>query len=423
MIKQIIKCLRENQDISDFLINETATESHQAFYVLQKLETNRSVATTEYSVTVYHRYLDNGNEYVGSSTFNVNHKLSKKELTKKIDEAIFAAKFIKNKSFNLVNGEKKKSWKEKEFEMEPFALIDKVATTFISEAKPNVKFNSLEVFYTKTTNHIVNSQGVDLKKTLLKVNVEAIPSYDGEDHKVELYKYYTYNVLDFDAMQKDAKSALEDVTSRYLAKNMQDLNKVDILLRDEDVARFFDELIADYSYASVYRNSTDKKIGDLIQKDAKKDKLTISLIPSSKKDAFDRDGVLLNPVTVIQEGKLVSYYGDNQYAQYLGVEPTGIMNTVKVEKGKASLKSIAKKPYLEIIALSNIQIELYNDYIGGEVRLAVFFDGENYHPLSGFSFSGSIDSCINNIILSKETIAINHYQGPKYIKLIDMDIL
>ena len=423
MIKQIIKALKENFKVSDWLINEVETESNQAFYVLQKLETTRKQKTKEYSITVYHRHSENGVDYVGSSTFQVSHKLMKAELANKIDEAVFAASFIKNKAFSLVKGEKKKVWKEKDYEFEPFELIDKIANIFFNETKNSVRLNALEIFNTKTTINLVNSQGINYKKTLNKVNVEAIPSYDGELEKVELYQYYTYDTIDFEKIKNDAIQALKDVATRYEAKGITEKKKIDIILKDQEVASFFSNLIEDFSYQGVYKHRTDKKIGDMIQKDAINDLLNVSLIPNSKADAFDRDGIVLEPLKIIDQGKLVNYYGDNQYAQYLGIQPSGIMRKIKVEKGKLSKEKLTKNPYLDIVSLSGIQIDTYSNYIGGEVRLGIYFDGKNYYPLSGFSFSGNFENCLKTLVLSKEVIDTNNYQGPKYLKVSEMEII
>jgi len=423
MIKQIIKSLKENLEVTDWLISETTIESSQAFYVLQRLETTRVSNTCEYLVTVYHKFTDNLVEYLGSSSFAVSHKLRKNELAEKISEAVFASKFIKNKTYNLVKGGKRKSWKEKEYEDAPFVLLDKIANVFTSEANEHAKFNALELFCNKTITHVVNSQGVDLSKTLYQVNVEAIPSFDGPRQKVELYKYFTYKTIDFEAIKSDAVTALKEVTARYSAEKIKGVTNIDVVLKDLDVAEFFKTLIEDYSYVSVYKQNTDKKIFDDIQKDAEGDLLKIAYVPSSKADAFDKDGVILKPVDVIANGILASYYGGNQYAQYLKMEPTGIMDTIEVEKGATTLVRMCHKPHLEIIALSGIQIDMYSGYIGGEVRLALYYDGRDYMPVSGLSFSGNIDKCLKNIILSKEKTQVANYQGPKYVKLPGMDIL
>ncbi|MFA6781108.1 MAG: metallopeptidase TldD-related protein [Bacilli bacterium] len=423
MIKQLIKALSAAESITGWLIEENATQAAQAFYVLQKLETTRLVDTKEYNITVYREFSDNGNMCTGSSTFALSHKLSNKELADKINEAAFAASLIKNKRYDLVPGTKKRSWKQQSFGYEPLVLLDKIADVFFAETKSNLRFNSLELFHSKITLHVVSSKGVDYKKTMHRMNIEAIPSFDGKDNKVELYRYLTYNKVDFDIFKNDAKTALQDVTSRYEAKAIKDVSKADVILRDEDVRSLFENLIDDYSYHSIYHKNTDKVIGDSIQKDVKGEYLTIALKPASKADGFDRDGILLSPINVIDKGVIANYYGSNQYGQYLGIKACGSLATIAVSKGKSSYAVMKNKPHLEIIALSGIQIDMYSHYIGGEVRLAVYFDGKNYHPVSGFSFSGNIDKCLSSLQLSREMVTIQGYEGPKYLMLKDMEIL
>ena len=110
-------------------------------------------------------------------------------------------------------------------------------------------------------------------------------------------------------------------------------------------------------------------------------------------------------------------------SQYLGLKPSGLLATIVVGKGKTSYERMKKKPHLEIIALSGIQIDMYSHYIGGEVRLAVYFDGKEYHPVSGFSFSGNIEKCLSALVMSKETTVLQGYEGPKYILLKNMEII
>lgn len=423
MIRQLIKGLNSSDLITDWLIQEITTDSSQAFYVMQKLETRRVVKTTEYHVTVYKTFSEGEVSYTGSSSFVISHQISKNDLLKKIEEAAFAASFVKNKAFELITSEKKKSWTQKPLSDNPFDLLDRIASLFFSVSEDHRRFNALETFYNTVRTHIVSSKGVNYQKTLHKVNVEAIPSFDGVLNKVELYKYFTYLDINEDIIRNDAENALNDVTTRYQAGILKDVQKADVIIKDGDLKDFFHSLIEDYSYDRIYRQSTDKVIGDPIQNNVSGEYLTMSLIPSSKADAFDRDGVLLSPVKVIDKGVLTNYYGSNQYANYLNMKPSGMMNTLSVQKGKSSYQAMTKKPYIEIIALSGIQIEMYSGYIGGEVRLAIYFDGRFHHPVSGFSFSGNIDKSLSQLMMSKETISIDGYQGPKYLKLKDMEIL
>ena len=422
MIKQLTAALKANPALSGWLVNETATLSSQAFYVMQKKETTRRVETREYQVTVYHRHGEQ-NAFVGSSSFAVSRKHSKAELAKKIEEAVFAARFVKNKAFDLVKGEGKRTWKEKPESADPFAIIDEIANAFFAAATPVSRFNALEIFHARQTIRIVNSEGVDDTKTLAKIDVEAIPSHDGPERKVELIRMFTYKKVDPDQVRKDAEAAIADVALRYDARKIENVAKADVILSGDDVEDFLRELVADFSYDGVYRKNTDKKIGDAIQSEIKGDALSIGWTLSSKADAFDRDGVLLAPVRVIEAGKLVSYYGSNQYAQYLGLKPNGVYGTIEAAPGKTTIARMKAKPHLEIIALSGIQIDIYSGYIGGEVRLAVWFDGKNRIPVSGFSFSGNIDKALSDLVLSKETVQGVRYHGPKCILLKGMDVL
>ncbi|HAV19396.1 MAG TPA: hypothetical protein DCX17_00030, partial [Firmicutes bacterium] len=150
MIKQLIKALKDTKSITGWLIDEVETNASQAFYVMQKLETKRQVETTEYNITVYKEFSEQGVTFTGSSSFAISHRLSLKDLNQKIEEAAYAASLIKNKHYDLVVGTKKRSWNQKPFPFEPFDLLDKIAVTFFAESKSNLRFNSFELFRTTT---------------------------------------------------------------------------------------------------------------------------------------------------------------------------------------------------------------------------------------------------------------------------------
>ena len=426
MIKKIIQCLKGNNQVTDWLIEETTCNTSEAFYVLQHLETTRVTTSTEYKVTIYHQFGENNHRYLGSSSFIISHKMSSKTIEKLVDDAVYAAGFVKNEYYEIVKGIKKKSWKEKhqkQEEISPFITLNQMAVTFFENANEKVRFNSLELFFITKTIHIINSQNVDLKKTLHEIKVEAIPSYHGEELKVEVYKDFHYRSLDLEKVANDAKMAVADATSRYFAIKVPDVKKISVLLKEENARDFFSAIIENFSFADVYQHATDKKIGDTIQIKPKGDKLTIGFKTNSPANAFDQDGVILKPIKIVDKGQLVNYYGSNRYAYYLNMKPTGNFSMITVKGGKQTEEELKREPHLEIIALSNIQIEIYSGYIGGEVRLANYFDGEKTISVSGFSFSGDLNQCLSKLYLSKEMTILNQYEGPKYIKLSDIDIL
>ena len=63
--------------------------------------------------------------------------------------------------------------------------------------------------------------------------------------------------------------------------------------------------------------------------------------------------------------------------------------------------------------MSGLQGDFYNDYIGGEVRLAYYHDGEKIIPVTGISISGRASEVLNSLRLSSEIAVADSYTGPK----------
>ena len=423
MITQIIKCLKQINEVSDWLITIASNKTYEAFYVLEQLETTRATNTTNYEVTVYRQIEVDNNKYLGSSTITIPHKMSDEDLIELLNDAVYSAGLATNKPFEIVKGERSRTWSETLLTDNPLEAIDKIASIYFNLSSTNRKFNSLELFYKIQDIRLINSQGVDYTKTLNSVEIEAVPTYDGHKQKVEIYKYFRYKKIDHEQIKTDALDALNDVESRYNAQLLDEKKQIDIILRDDNVLELVRELISTSSYASIYKDSALYKVNDFIQHDPVGDRLTITLMPLSESDGFDKDGVMLKPVKIVEQGQLIQYFGSNQYAYYLGVKPTGSLRFTKVEPGEKSVVEMKKNPYIEILSLSGLQVEIYNGYVGGEVRLANYFDGEKIIPISGFSFSGNLNTILSDIELSKEKHESTFYEGPKYIKLKNLEVL
>lgn len=430
MIKKIIAALKNVQGVDDYQIAVTNEDRHELYFVLGKRETVRHTQVVSYVVTVFKKMTKDGKELLGSSSFNVPYVISRKALEKKIEEALYSAAFVTNKAYTLPIGDgKRHTFRSPEITADPWKSLDEVAEAFEQAALPKKKFNALELFLISTQFRLVNSRGVDYQKNSAILEVEAIPSFDGHkpsdpvNQKVELYKYFRYRKIDLAIIRADAVHALEEVEARFNAQKLLAKGPLDVVIKDEEVISLCQDLISDLSYAGVYNHATDKKIGDVLQKVEGGEKLTIGLDRRYPADKFDGDGVMMTPITVIKDGKVFSNYGNNRYAQYLGVKPTGNLAGLKVALGKTTQEALFQGPHLEIISLSGIQIDIYSSYIGGEVRLAYYVDGGKKTPVSGFSFSGNLFKTLENISISQEQFMTTTYVGPKYIRLKNMDVL
>ena len=404
-IKQIKQALINN-NIDTYKITETETEETQFFYVLQKLETMRKVKTLETSVTIFIK--QEQGELLSEATFLVSHKISKKELDDLIKNAIYEAQFVKNKYYELASGSSKKVRIDLPL-VDPTVYLQEIANIYIKASDEYVKFNSLELFSKLTKTHLVTSSGVDHKKEALKISIEAIPSYSKDGEKTELYRMFNYQNLDYQKIEEDAKLAVSDIYTRAKVENIELPKEIDVILRAKELGELFDEVLYEYSYMSVCHQSNTHSIGENITNN----KIDLILAPTNKKELSDNDGVLLKNHQVVKNGKLVNYFGDNRFAYYLGLKPSGMLKRI-ILKAHNKYEDLKSKPHIELVDLSGLQVDAYANYLGGEVRLANYFDGNKVHPITSFSFSIPLDEAINNMRFGKEMTEIEHFTGPKY---------
>jgi len=127
---------------------------------------------------------------------------------------------------------------------------------------------------------------------------------------------------------------------------------------------------------------------------------------------YDRNGIVLKAKKIISKGKAVSYFGDLRFGSYMKEEK--ITGQLPVCELKAESMEYRKKKHLIIETFSSPQLESDSGYWGGEVRLARYYDGRKYIPLTGFSIAGNIYEDLKEVQFSKESAIYRNYKGPKY---------
>ena len=424
-MKDIIAALKANETVSSYKINETRTEGRQLFFVKGKLETVRAIDTRDVQVTVY---VDHDG-HKGDASFLVYPYTTAEDLSRLVEEAAQKALLIQNEPYDLPRGETGEYHVETNFDGHPLSdLAQRIAgAVFDANTLDHAGLNSVEVFVNRRVERVVNSQGMDKSQTRYSAMVEAIPTYNGPQQSVELYQQLNFSALDEAALQNEVAEGLREVKARYQAiKPEGALPPCAVILRKGELDQLFHELAWHLNYATVYGKSGLFHKGDAIQKAPTGDKITIDMAgeaPGCVRSAkFDQDGLSLGRIRVIEDGVAVNYYGPNRYGQYLGEKPTGGLQCILVSPGTACEKCLSKAPYLEIISMSGLQVDPFSDYIGGEVRLAYYHDGETLTPVTGVSVAGKLSEILSSIRLSVKTAIHDDYVGPEKAILQGMKI-
>ena len=423
-MKTTIELLQAHSQVSDYKINIHQKESYELFFVKGKLETVRCTDTCDKEVTVY----VNHGEFKGDAQFFLYPSTTKQQIGDLIDEAVEKALLINNKTYELPANEQGEFVVESNFtDYDPAELAAVIAkAVFAANQVPNASLNSVEVFITKHTQSVQNSRGLQKSQVSYDAMVEAIPTYNGADQSVELYEQYNFSTLSEETLVREIAEKMEQVKARYEAVKPDFVMNCAVILNKEELATLFSAIAGDLNYASVYSHANLFKKNDRIQKNPEGDKIGITMAGEARGSVrsakFDEDGMSLGSIRLVEQGSAANYYGSNRYGQYLNEQPTGNLRCMLVDAGSAAQEEFEQGSYLEVVSMSGLQVDLNNDYIGGEIRLAYFNDGTKVTPVTGISVSGVLSDVLNHIRLSAATGIHNGYVGPEKAVLNNMKI-
>jgi len=418
--------LKKHQDVSAWRVSETATRSYELFFVHRKLETVRATDTASIHATVY---VDHDG-FRGDSSFALSPAMTEKDAEEKIEAAVRRAKMVNNPFYELPEkGEMQSELPTNMQDADAKTLGKQIAdAVFAADDQEGGSINACEIFLYRDTKRVQNSRCVDKSQVTHRVMIEAIPTFTDEKQSVELYEDYRFTEFDPAKITEEIARKMAEVKDRCSAVKPPVPMSVKVLLRPHEISELLENLCWSLNYSAVYSHANPFKIGDQIQQNAQGDPLTLTMravIPGSEDSAFfDADGMALTDTCLIEKGEVKNYFGSNRFGQYLQIErPSGDLQCGSLAPGSVSMADMKKQPHLECASLSGLQVDLYSDYIGGEIRLAYWFDGEKTVPVTGITMSGKLSDALNGMLLSKETTVQGPYEGPAGMLLPEISVL
>lgn len=416
-VNEIIKLLKDTKEISDYEILTTNKQSSELFFVLKKLEMNRATNTQTITIKVYCDF----EKSRGSSTIVVTSADTTDTLQKKIHASIQKAKTAFNLYYPLTSNQNiVHVSQDHKTSLNAFAL--KVADA-IMEANDDSEawINATEIFVSKVENTFINSNAVEQYEEKYQFEFEMIPTASNGEEEYELYDYYRSDVLDVDAISKEVKEKLQLTKARAQAKHLSDVQipkDIPVFMYGEMADVIVQGLLNNATYMSQVTKSNHYVVNDVVSNTPFSLVLEGNITGVSASKSFDEHGVTLMKHPLIQDGKLIDTFGDIQFGYYSQKKPTGNYQACSIE---CEGIDITNQPHLIIDAFSAPQLEKASGYFGGEVRLARYFDGEKYIPLTAFTVSGNLYEAFKDVQFSKEIATTNTYKGPKYFIFSHLD--
>ncbi len=430
MLEQIKKLISEQKDITDYKICETRVHSNELFFVKKNVDMDRAKDVLHYKATVYIDFEENGKKLTGSSSTFLHPTMTEEEMKKAIEEAAFAARYVKNPYYPMVKPQTTdRELPESKFAQESFSYwMNEIArAVYKNDVYEKGGINSCEIFLEKLETRVVNSEGVDVSSVNYKGMVEFITTWKEEGEEIELYRCINCSDFDAELLASEVKNMIEICREKAIARPTPALKTFPVIFTRNAVKELFSYYGFMSKASAVYNQYSTWKTGDKLQGEkVKGDLITITLDPlisnSTASAVFDEDGFALASVRIIENGVLKQYSADCRYGYYLGVETTGSIGNMVVEGGSRTAKELQAEPYLMAAAFSDFSMDEVTGDFGGEIRLAWYYDGEKSIPVTGGSITGNLNELQQELYLSKELQKDNDFEGPQMVKIMNCTV-
>lgn len=417
-MNELIAILKESK-ADDFLIRQTNTVSQEVFFIGQKLDMGRAKDVTHTMVTVYVDSEDK--QFRGSASKEIHPTSTPEEIKKEIDAAIFAASFVKNPWFPVVENQ---NCEDAGLDVDLTTELVKITKAMQAvKTLENESVNSYEIFANKKQTHIVNSKGVDVTMSNFECEVEVVINTSKEGHEIELIKDFKFANKPAEEITKDVEKMFESGRARLEAVPTKQNEHATVLLTGDDLPEFFGYFASHTNASMQYMGVGKAKIDEKITGE-EADNLTIVTKPvldgSTKNMPYDTDGKPVKELSLFENGVCKSFWGSTQHAYYLKLEDASTVNNTITSGGSMSIEDMRKLPHVEITDFSAFLMDAVSGNFGGEIRLGYESDGKEKYPIVGGSLSANFASVLKNVKFSKETRQINNHIVPCAVMLTDV---
>lgn len=426
MIKKIQNILKSFTEVSDWLLFESNRTQHELYLIKNDTESVRTVNSTSYTLSVF----VNKDDKTGTATRTFNKCIEDAELAKQISETVFAASLALNTKYDLpalkTNDTEYLSYDPtiKENPLKALNLMKEMIVSTTNDEK-EVELASSEIFVSLSKVRQLNSKGLDYSYFNSQITLEIVLLAGENDNQVESHLIRTERFIsNFDL--KHLIQRYSEYARNNLSAKIPESGKYSVIFTEEALSTYFDYYTSQASASSIYNKMSKFKLNEEVITESKGDKLTLSSDPSLpgglNTEKYDYQGLLLEPFTFIENNEFTTIAGNQRYCQYLGTAPYGFVSNLIVKPGKLSFEELLEDNTLILARFSEFTPNTVTGGFSGEIRNGLLYKNGQFTPVKGGSVTGMMDTAMKEFYLSSEQVQTGSYNGPKYIKVCNLDI-
>ena len=381
-------------------VTDTNEWGWEFYFIRHRLDQHRTKAVDSFAVKVYKK-LEDG-RFLGSASAQIAPDASEEEMRRTVEGLCRDASYVRNPFYTLNKPVKAETAETAPMDMKAVCADFLQAMRSLPETETE-DLNSYEIFVSEIRRRFLNSEGIDVTDVYPSSMVEAVVNARKDGHEIELYRLFHSGTCSKDTLTRELTEALAYGRDRLVTTPTPALGKADVVFSTDPARELYLYFIDRLHTSMVYRGMSDWKTGDAVAPETLTVRAVKTLPNSSGNTAWDAEGAPVRDLTLIENGKAVSYWGRRQFSQYLGLESSFEASNFAVSGGTESADDLRRGDFLEVVEFSDFQVDPIAGDIAGEIRLAYLHQGGKVTPVSGGSVSGNIRELLDGFRFSKET--------------------
>ena len=408
MTDKILSAIKA-EGIEHFSLLAEREEREELYFVKKKLDMLRSVKKNSYTVTIFKdKTGSDGEQLRGSASVLVFDGMKDEEIRKKLRDGYGACEYSLDRSYPLAKAEVFSPPARSHTPAHTLAQ-DAARAVFSADTHKSAYVCSCEIFVSHISTHIIGSQGTDVSFDKTRTWGECVVTCK-EEEDVELYDCFELDGEDFSSLAPRISRLCKQARDRSYAKKSLRSIDADLIIEGDAVRDTLGIFLWKTDAKNVHSGYSDIKTGDRICAGS----LSLDAVATAP---YDREGVKMKDRTLILGGTVASLWGSTRYSSYIGAEATGEYSKIRAHGDCTPLAEMKKTPHLHVVSFSDFQADPLDGYIGGEIRLGYYFDGEKSVAVTGISVSANVSALSDSAEMSEETYESAAYSGPLAIKI------
>ncbi len=286
-----------------------------------------------------------------------------------------------------------------------------------------------EIFVTSAEHFLHNSRGCEGHYRSTRLFLDFVITASSGDNEAESHGEYTVR------FRKDLP--LERLLERHcrfafdkLGASMAPSGNYPVIISYDALVPLFEPFIFHASGKAIDMRISQFEQGKTVFQgdNPQGDLLTITSDPGITSGLhsfpYDRFGVSSKEIKLIHNGVFSTIWATSEYADFLGLKPTGELGNLVVDCGRTGMEELMREKarLLHVVEFSFMHPDHTTGSFVDEIRLGYLKEKGKVTAVRGGSVSGNVFSAFTRAYFSKERYHSGHYLGPQSVKFMDLSI-